>query len=372
MTVSTGDANSVVNTLNIVNTDLVGVDAKVLYINVLGNWNGNLIGWGAFDSKSGGRNLVLYNLSPNESLCSTCSGSININNSALVKNNVLSLANTGSNSVTGASGWIATGNAYSSVSLLNFINSTFLNSFGFFGFINIFGSWNGNIGGKSEFAQSSQSVNVEGQTSQDQLTAMESGGMLSVEQNNNVGKYVLPGDTVTFSIKVKNSGFGKVYGSSLFLSLFKNGDNIGGASYDLGDISKADEVDISTGIVLPKDLSGGEYTARAYVLGTVGPNNATVTAAADSYLTVFGTTEISSAANSSNLPKNSEKVLGAHYPLAVKDEKSNDYGPLYALVTVIMAYIALRGIREKDKMIVIFGKRVTLEERMRAFKMFLM
>ena len=370
--IDTGNAQSAVNNLNIVNTNLVGVDAKVLYITDYGNWNGNFIGWGNIDPKTGGASLVFYSLGPNANYCASCSANTNITNNAEVYNNIFSLANTGGNSING-NGSINTGNAYSAISLVNFINSNFINSIGFFGFLNIFGDWTGDIGGASEFAardtantQTASVVNTASVTSQTQ----EAGGMLSVSQTNNTGSFVKPGDTVTFFVNVKNVGTGTVYGSKLMLYLIRNGVSAGGAAYNLGDIPAGKGVKVTTGLVLAKNTPPGIYTARAFAIGNVGPNNATVTGTADSFFTVLGGTVVNNAVLSANTT-NPKEVLGAHYPLAIKDDKSNDYGPLYALVTVIMSYLILRGIREKDKVIVIFGKRVTLEERMRAFKLFL-
>ena len=93
----------------------------------------------------------------------------------------------------------------------------------------------------------------------------------------------------------------------------------------------------------------------------------TVSASANSFFTIFG-----SIFGGNNAPKNPKEVLGAHYPPTQKGANGNDYGPLYALVAVIIAYAVLRGIRERDKFMTIFEKRITLDERMKAFKMFLL
>ncbi len=373
--INTGNATSAVNALNIVNTNLVGVNAQVLYINDYGNWNGNFIGWGNIDPKTGGASLVFYSLGPNNtSLCASCSAQTNVNNTAVVNNNISSFANTGGNSLFG-NGFIYTGNAYSAISLINFINSTFINSVGFFGFINIFGNWTGNIGGASEFAAQNQNQNNTVNTASTDSQTQQSGGMLSVTQTNNTGSFVKPGDTVTFFIDVRNTGTGTVYGANLDLYLMRNGISAGGAAYNLGDIPAGQGVKVSTGIVLSPNTPAGIYTARALAYGKVGPNNATVTAFGDSYFTVLGGGFVSNAIISANTnpPKSNQEVLGAHYPLAIRnDSNSNDYGPLYALATVIMAYIVLRGLRQKDKFIMIFGKKITLEERMKALKMFLL
>jgi len=378
--IATGDAQSAVNVVNLVNSNYIGVTTQALYITLFGSWNGNFIGWDGFDPQTGGASLNFYNTAPNADFgsgCTSCTGDININNLAYISNNILSFANTGNNSINGANGSISTGNAFSAVSLINFINSNFIGSIGFFGFVNIFGNWTGDIGGKSQFdALNVQDDGSDGppvQTSSvaDNNNVQEQGGQLSVTNKNNVGAFVYPGDTVTFFVSAKNTGTGKVYGVKAYLYLIRNGQNVGGTVFNLEDIDAGKGKKLTTGFVLSKTAPGGEYIARTEIIGNVGPDNSEVSATADSLFTVFRNT-MANAAFTANTPNNPQEILGAHYPLAVKNDSRNDYGPLYALITVIMTYLILRGIREKDKVMVIFGKRITLDERMKAFKMFLM
>lgn len=375
--IQTGNANSVTNILNILNTNAYGANAQVLFINVLGTWLGNFIGWGSLGPQQGGANLAFFNLDPGTggtTGCSSCSGQPNIYNFASIVNNINSSANSGGNSLTG-NGSITTGNAFSAVSLINFINSNFINSIGFFGFINIFGNWTGNIGGASEFAALNSNNNqdngpspqVNSSANSNSNTPQEQGGQLAVTNSNNTGAFVYPGDTVTFFEKVSNTGTGKVYGVKLNLYLIYQGKIAGGTSFDLGDIQPGKATNLNAGFVLSKFAPPGPYIARAYVTGNVGPDSQTVSATADSFFTIFGSLF---GGNSNNTPK-IKTVLGAQYPSQTERAKSSDYGPLLALVSVIMAYIALRGIRERDKFMTIFEKRITLEERMKAFKMFL-
>lgn len=378
--ISTGVAKSVVSGINIVNSTYYGTNIRALYINDFGVWNGNFIGWGNSGPQQGGTSLVFLSLGQNNQAggtgCPTCSGGdVNAINSATVINNILSFANSGGNSINGG-GSIITGNAYSAVSLINFINSNFINSIGFFGFINIFGSWTGDIGGQSNFDALANTGNNQNNnanslvqttsSSQNTDSVQEQGGLLSVSQYNNTGPFVYPGDTVTFFAKTRNTGTGKVYGTKLILFLLYNGKNAGGGVFNLGDIPAGQQVNFNTGLVLSKHAQPGKYIARIFVYGKTGPNDTTVSAAADSNFTIFGSTVINQ-----NIEKPSKEVLGAHYPFVVKGSGKDDYGPLYALITVIFTYIALRGIREKDKFMTIFEKRITLEERMKALKIFL-
>ena len=378
--ITTGVAKSVVSNINIVNSNYYGTNVRVLYINDFGNWNGNFVGWGSSGPREGGASLVFYSLGPNngtgEDGCLNCAvGALNSTSSATVLNNITSLANSGGNNINGG-GLILTGNSYSAVSVINFINSNFINSIGFFGFINIFGSWTGDIGGQSNFDalntnNNNQDNNANNQpqiasSSQNSNSVQENGGLLSVSQYNNTGPFVYPGDTVTFFAKTKNPGTGKVYGAKLMLFLLYNGKNAGGGIFNIGDIPAEKQVNFNTGLVLSKHANPGKYIARVFVYGKTGPNDTVVSATADSNFTVFG-----GAIINRNIEKPNKEVLGTHYPLAVKGSDKNDYGPLYALISVIVAYIALRGIRERDKFMTIFEKRITLEERMKALRIFL-
>jgi hypothetical protein len=376
--IQTGNASSITNILNLMNTNTYGINGQVLFINVLGNWLGNFIGWGNIGPQQGGSGLTIFNLNPGSfgsNGCSSCSAEPNITNFASVINNINSSANSGGNTLIG-NGSITTGNSFNAVSLINFINSTFINSSGFFGFINIFGNWVGDIGGASNFTDSNNNNNQENVQSVEQTTPtnnnsntpQEQGGQLAVTNANNTGKFVYPGDTITFFEKVNNIGTGKVYGVKLNLFLIYNGQIAGGTSFNLGDIEAAKGVKLNTGFVLSKFSPPGLYTARAYVTGNVGPNSQTVSATADSYFTIFSNI----FGLGSNNPQKLKTVLGAHYPQNTQGSKSGDYGPLYALITVVIAYVALRGLREKDKVMVIFAKRITLEERMKSLKMFLL
>ena len=370
----TGDAKSAVNVLNIVNTDLNGVDARVLYINNLGNWNGDYIGWDNNILGDNGSGLVLFSLGTNQTTCSNCGTSADIHNTAIVKNNVLSFADSGNNSITGGNGAITTGTALSAVSLLNFVNSTFINSFGFFGFINIFGNWNGSIGGANEFAalnapDNSPSLANTNQTSSN--PTQEQGGQLNVENKNNVGAYVYPGDTVTFFINVGNPGTGKVYGTKLVLYLIKNGVLVGKANYDLGDIPGGQSIGVTTGIALPKNTSPGLYTARAIATGNVGPDNSSVSASSDSLFTVFGNSLAILTNSKSNSPK--VAVLGAQNGLTDRSSAQRAQATpfLMLLIALIFSYVVIRLLRKTNYIFIILSSR-TFKEKVYFLKMLLL
>jgi len=83
-----------------------------------------LIGWGDVAGENGGSSLTLYETGPPSvsggSGCPTCTGNVNITSNAICRHNVTSTANTGGNTING-NGSIITGNAFSLVSLVNFI-----------------------------------------------------------------------------------------------------------------------------------------------------------------------------------------------------------------------------------------------------------
>jgi hypothetical protein len=215
--IETGSSQSTVNIVNVVNQTWVDAVFHYLVVNNLGIWLGDFLGWDNFAAQQGGQSLLLEDggqsgQSQSSSQCGdSCFGDVSLENSARVTNNLSSGANSGSNSISAAQGQIKTGNAYSTISLINFVNTTILDSKGFFGFINIFGSLRGHIGGASLFQPNEPEPEPESQEQKEQFQeeesgtqAQEEGGKLEVSQSNNVGAYVLPGDTVTFFIKVRN------------------------------------------------------------------------------------------------------------------------------------------------------------------------
>ena len=367
--VSTGNAGSAVNVVNIANTNLVNSSAMVLYINLMGgSWNGNFVGWGSFAPQTGGASLTFYQVGPSSTGSGSSSANVNVNNLVYLVNNINSSANTGGNTING-SGNINTGNAFSSVSLVNFVNSTFINSWGFFGFVNIFGNWNGSIGGKSNFP--SDNLNSNSNTtssSSDSSSQMETGGALVVTQKNNVNEYVLPGDTVTFFITIKNPGTGKVYGNKLYLYLIKDGKNVGGAEFNIGDIDAGKGAKVTTGLVLSKSAPGGTYIARAVDAGKVGPDNADITATGDSLFTIYVAPSYQVTAN---VTKEKPAVLGSSFP-APKTSANNQPDYLLLLLFIILAYFGIRLLRERDKFFIAISKKITFSDRMKAFKMFLL
>ena len=378
--INTGDAASLVNNLNIVNANFVNTTVQGLFINLVGNWDGNFIGWNAFDPESGGATLMFYLAGPllsGTGACPTCAvGDVSIYNSAYVENNVTSLANSGGNTVNG-NGSINSGSAFSSISLINFINANFINSIGFFGFLNIFGDWTGDIGGKSNFDKLNQEepkVEPEIQTeSQPSDPKQEEGGQLSITSANNVGAFVYPGDTVTFFIKVKNTGSGKVYGTKVKLSLVKDGIVTGEGLFNLGDIEGGKSLRLITGLVLSSNAKPGDYIAVAKAQGNVGPDNSLVSASSESTFKIFGKGSPSQAiltANTQNLPP---AVLGTKSTDRLGTQgMTRDMLYLMLLVLVMSIYTGIRVARKREYVWDLLYKKSTLKEKLHTLRMFLL
>ncbi|RJQ37103.1 hypothetical protein C4559_03935 [Candidatus Microgenomates bacterium] len=385
--ITTGEVKSAVNSLNMVNTNLVGINTRALYINNFGSWNGNFVGWGNFGPKTGGGGMAFHNFGSNENNnCPSCTDFVAAeNNNASVSNNVSSSANTGGNDINAGNGAITTGDAFSAVSIFNFINSSFINSIGFFGFVNIFGDWNGDTGGKNFFetqdttsTQNNENEDKNTDTSSDsnqnqQIQQKEEGGLLSIMQSNNVGEYVLPGDTVTFFVNIRNTGSGKVYDGKLDIVLIKDDEDVGGATFDLGNISVGKGIKLSTGIVLSKSTLPGTYKAVAKVSGTVGKDDLIVSATANSSFNVFGNFTLVTTAPTDNTPKEPNNIHQTVLGVTNKDQKTkrNDMELTYGLIFSLLGYIAIRSLREKNKLAKVFEKRSSIKLRLKALRMFL-
>lgn len=377
--IQTGDASSSSSIINLLNTNLLGVNTQMLFINVLGNWIGNFIGWDNLNPAEGNTSLSFYNLggennqnAANE--CFLCNNSNNIINFSSISNTINSSANTGANSLTG-NGSITTGDAFSALSLINFINSTFINSTGFFGFVNIFGDWIGDIGGQNEFNE----INIQNQNNPNETkTAMpaeninsikdikEEGGQLEITSSNNVGSFVYPGDTVTFFIKVKNTGRGKVYGAKLDLYLIRNSRITGGTTFNLGDIEAGRSKNLTTGFVLFKNIPEGVYFAKADAYGTVGPDDNQVKSSSQNSFRVFANQFL--GAKTIDASKHQPAVLGSKFPTKpIVSGASKDY-TFYMLLAVIFTYALLRMLRHKRQLKEFLSKNITAKEKIITIK----
>ncbi|HUD44021.1 MAG TPA: hypothetical protein VMR41_00595 [Patescibacteria group bacterium] len=357
--ITTGSAQTAVDALNVVNTNANNVNFGGLYINLFGTWNGKFLGWNNLDPQNGGASLALESLTANQTSDSTSNTTYNINNTAVVNNDIISSANTGGNTINAASGAIQTGNALSEVSLFNFVNSNIINSSGYFGFINIFGNLNGDIGGENEFITPISTPNPgdnggdnsgssgSGSSNSDK----EDGGALSLSQTNNVGDYVFPGDTVTVFLTGKNTGTGKVYGATLTLHLMKDGIDMGDPSYSIGDIPAGVSFSLTSGLVLSEKAEPGEYISHAVLSGTTGNDDTGVSAGSDSSFQVRQNgTFISNLNATSNTPPQSKphkSVLGL---LTSKKIYAHDSYLIPVLWMFIVILVLMKIVRDRSKL----------------------
>ncbi len=371
-TLTTGNAGSAVNELNLVNTNIYGVDFGGVYITILGNWNGNFLGWNGLNAQNGGNSLVLTDLSSNQTATAYDSGAT-VNNYAVVNNNITSNANSGGNTINSGSGSIHTGNAFSAVSLINLVNTNIINSWGFFGFINIFTNWKGNIGGLSEFVtptptKQDNSIATDVSTATNNSNNKEDGGALSLQESSNTGAYILPGDTLTVFLTGKNIGTGKVYGSNLTVHLIHNGVDLGDPSYSIGDIPAGKGFKLTTGLQLSANAQPGTYTLHAELTGTTGNSDTPVTTTADTSFVIYGGTNLASAYtnNDPTITPTKHKalqtlVLGKS---TINNSTRNDSYLLGYLLLSVVLFLLMKVTRNKTKLLAVWNeieKRVVFE-----------
>ena len=370
--ITTGDAASVVNLTNWINTNIIGLLIFNLVINVFGEWNGQFLGWG--DIPAGNGSIFSFISSGGGS--GECCGSqdLSISNQAYVNNNISSSANTGGNSINAQNASINTGRAISIVSLANFVNTNFINSIGFFGFLNIFGEWNGNIGGASKFITPTPAPeSEEEEASIDAFDgSREDGGQLAVSVASNVGTYVNPGDTVTFFVDVNNPGTGKTYETKLYLYLVYDNENVGGTVFDLGAIGAGKKVKVTTGFVLSNDAPEGAYIGTAVVKGTTGEKDRK--------------NLISSAQTNFDVGQSLAAPLtvdpeAKDAPPAVLGAKNIDQGVassaqdrflLYLFLLFSSSYLGIRIVKKREYLAELFTKGLTFKERVYSFRLFLL
>lgn len=374
--VQTGDATSQVSINNLVNTVLIGDNVFSLYIIPFGTWNGNFVGYQSVDPNT--LNTMVIQGTNGQ----TAGSSFTATNSATVTNVINSQANTGSNSVQAGSGIILTGNALSDVSLINLVNTVLYKTTAFFGFINIFGTWNGNVGDLQSLAAAEATPTPAAQVSSDNsgpggASVQDSGGQLSVTNSNNVGAYVFPGDTVTFFINVKNPGSGHVYNASLYLHLLKDGNDVGGQTFSLGTINPSHGFKITTGFVLSKTTPGGSYIARADVTGYTGADNTSIGASSDSTFSVQGAVL---GAATGDLGDSGASIIVGSVPLTVHvlgatttaGDTPNALLALLVLFLLIPEYIFFRASRNRKLFSLAFASNVDWQSRLRAIHMLLL
>lgn len=139
---TTGDALTKLTILNLTNRQVIGSDAILVFVNVLGNWVGMIV-----NAPEGATAAALGN----QGATSTggVQADIEMDTDAQIVNNINLSAASGDAAVhhNSTGGDATTGDATTSVNLINIINSqlSFSDWFGIL-FINVFGNWNGSFG----------------------------------------------------------------------------------------------------------------------------------------------------------------------------------------------------------------------------------
>lgn len=142
---NTGNALNKLTVLNLTNRQVIGSNAILVFVNVLGNWVGMIV-----DAPSGATAAALGGgIGSNYGLNDSNDVDLTINSQAQITNNINLNARSGDATVgyNGQAGDATTGDATTSLNLINIINSqlSFSDWFGVL-FINVFGSWNGSFG----------------------------------------------------------------------------------------------------------------------------------------------------------------------------------------------------------------------------------
>lgn len=139
----TGNAMTNVTTFNLTGSSVVGKNALLVFVNVLGTWYGLI-----FNAPTGATAATLGgNISSSSSALPV--GSINTETNQVIQNTIVASAETGDATVTKntTAGDAKTGNAKAAVNILNVAHSV-LSLSDWFGilFINVLGSWTGSFG----------------------------------------------------------------------------------------------------------------------------------------------------------------------------------------------------------------------------------
>jgi hypothetical protein len=138
---STGDASTKLTVLNLTGREVIGENALLVFVNVLGKWVGLIVN--APGATAGAYANGSANISDNTNV------DINAEQNSKIVNNVDVNAASGDANVSGntSAGSAKTGDATASANISNISNSNF-NLTKWFGvlFINVFGSWNGSFG----------------------------------------------------------------------------------------------------------------------------------------------------------------------------------------------------------------------------------
>lgn len=172
--------------------------------------------------------------------------------------------------------------------------------------------------------------------------------ILAVTAKNNVNNFVYPGDTVTFEIKIKNSGPVPAYQSVLVQKVYdEKGRYIGSSMFELGTINSGKEGKMNFGLTIPAKAPGGKYRTVAQVVGKALNGQTVSSGEAETWFTVKGRTAAVAALPQGETEATPADVLGAATfsagPMCEKEEN------VWLLVMLSMYSSVLFGSRVGKK-----------------------
>lgn len=221
LTTTTGDATAVANVFSVTNTDIMANNWMFLLFNNLGEWEGKIVNWdspGAETQAGTGSTILQMGLLDTED---EEAGTIVENrNVAVVKNQITATADSGNNSVINSNGdvTIVTGRARAVANIFNLVNTNVFGSRWLWGTINILGKWVGH----TIFAYPDVAVTI---SADEALT----------EPNGEVG----------FTVNYRNMGYDLAKGVRLSLSLPPGWEALGDIGWDLGDLPRGGNGEVS-------------------------------------------------------------------------------------------------------------------------------
>jgi hypothetical protein len=345
---TTGTAVSTSNSNSFVNLVQIGGGWGYVVINNSGSWTGNLIGWTAPGSTQtlpqGTTNLAESSQSNTNGETGTTN--ITSNQTANVSTNVSADANTGSNNQTGESLNLTTGNAFSLANNFTLANITGVGANLFFGIINIFGNWTGNLTKGPYTPPASDPPADSAQT--DNSSPDTRTPDLQITTTNNVGKFVYPGDTVLANITVVNQSAFTAHNVEVKGQL-TNDHPMPAIPMDwkVGDLRPGGKAKINFSITLTSNLPAGQYNISATAIGDSESGDAvSVDSNSSFWVRVKGAiAEITSPSVLAESPINEdENVLGIETSKPTLD--INKYLP-YILASLAAAYLLILFARRK-------------------------
>ncbi|MBY0538024.1 DUF11 domain-containing protein [Patescibacteria group bacterium] len=145
-TTLTGNAKSVTQTINSINSALLGGDSMVIMLKVHGDWLGEIQGLIPEIEVIKGDDGSYYLTNSNQGSTAAAQRTVSATNTAAITTNATLTANSGQNTITGAdSSLITTGDALIGANVVTVANATVIGRNWTLAIINIFGDFTGNL-----------------------------------------------------------------------------------------------------------------------------------------------------------------------------------------------------------------------------------